>query len=266
MKLLPLSVHLSLLALTCNVVAAQADIVDQPEKTIEWPQKQRAAVSLSYDDALTSQLDNAIPALNQYHLRGSFYLTLASEVVPKRLQQWRSAAADGHELGNHTLYHPCSKSQPGTDWVKPYNNMDEKTREQMRDEVMLANSFLHAIDGESKRTFTPPCGHTQTRDGDYLSNVSDLFIAIKGAEENLPKDFSSIALPDGQSGDELIEWVKNEAADGGLVQIIFHGIGGDHLSVSDKAHRELLEFLSSNRDIYWTDTYRNIMTYVNQQP
>ncbi|WP_020209907.1 polysaccharide deacetylase family protein [Gilvimarinus chinensis] len=258
--------QLSFLTLTFSLASVQAETLHKPSKSIEWPQNQRAAVSLSYDDALNSQLDNAIPALNHYNLRGSFYLTLASEVIPNRLPLWRSAAADGHELGNHTLYHPCSKSQLGTDWVKPYNNMDERTREQMRDEVILANSFLHAIDGQSKRTFTPPCGHTQTSDGDYLNSVSDLFIAIKGAEENLPEGFSSFVLPHGQSGDELIEWVKNEAADGGLIQIIFHGIGGDHLSVSAQAHRELLEFLSNNRETYWTNTYRNIMTHVNQQP
>ena len=35
----------------------------------------RAAVSLAYDDALDSQLDNAIPALDRHGLRATFYLT-----------------------------------------------------------------------------------------------------------------------------------------------------------------------------------------------
>lgn len=245
------------LFLLCSCTLAQAQI--------QWPQNQQAAISLSYDDALNSQLDNAIPALNKHNLKGSFYLTLASEVVPKRLSEWRQAAAEGHELGNHTLFHPCSKSQPGTDWVKPYNDMDKRTREQMRAEVTLANSFLYAIDGETVRTFTPPCGHVQTANGNYLNEVKDLFIAIKGEEKQLTDGFSSIALPDGQSGKELINYVKKHAVNGGLIQIIFHGIGGDHLSVSDSAHRELLSFLDSNRDAYWTDTYRNIMTHVNEQ-
>ncbi|MDO3380983.1 polysaccharide deacetylase family protein [Gilvimarinus algae] len=235
--------------------------------TITWPNGQKAAVSLSYDDALNSQLDNAIPALEQHNLRGSFYLTLASDVVSARLGEWRTAAANGHELGNHTLYHPCSKSQPGTDWVLPFNDMDKRTRAQMRAEVMLANGYLLAIDGQQERTFTPPCGHTETSDGNYLPDVRDLFISIKGAETSLPKGFSSLALPDGQSGKELIDFVKREAKDGGLIQIIFHGIGGDHLAVSSEAHAELLTFLDANRDIYWTDTYRTIMRHVNaQQP
>src|SRR5438132_1155772 len=33
-----------------------------------WPSGKRAAVSLTYDDALTSQLDHALPALAGHHL------------------------------------------------------------------------------------------------------------------------------------------------------------------------------------------------------
>src|SRR5512138_1743299 len=66
-----------------------------------WPDGQRAAVSLAYDDSLPSQLDNAIPALDRHGLKGSFYLTLAADPVRDRLEDWRAAARNGHELGNH---------------------------------------------------------------------------------------------------------------------------------------------------------------------
>ncbi|MDZ7928319.1 MAG: hypothetical protein U5L46_15255 [Agrobacterium sp.] len=66
-------------------------------------------------------------------------------------------------------------------------------------------------------------------------------------------------------GAELIKHVKQAAKNGGVVNIIFHGIGGDHIAVSSTAHQELVEFLAANRDKYWTDTYLNIMTYVNNQ-
>ncbi|MDO3387966.1 polysaccharide deacetylase family protein [Gilvimarinus sp. SDUM040013] len=233
--------------------------------SIEWPNGEKAAVSLSYDDALSSQLDNAIPSLNKYNLKGSFYLMMASPVVGDRVDEWREAAKQGHELGNHTIYHACSKSQPGTDWVAPYNDIDQRTVEQMRDEITVASAFLKAIDGKNTRTFTPPCGHLETSNGNYVETVSDLFIAIKGSETDLPQGFSKIALPDGQSGQELIDFVKKSAKNGGLVQIIFHGIGGDHIAVSREAHESLLEFLHENRETYWTDTYLNIMTHLRQQ-
>lgn len=228
-----------------------------------WPKGQKAAVSLSYDDSLNSQLDYAVPALNANNIKASFYLMLSSPVVGERLEEWRAVAAQGHELGNHTIYHACSKTQPGTDWVLPYNDMDKRVVQQMRDEIVVSNAFLKAIDGKEVRTMAPPCGHTQTLDGDYIPAILGDFVAIKGAEKGYPNGFIAYALPDGQSGKELIDFVKTSAKGGGVVNIIFHGVGGDHLSVSASAHKELVEFLANNRETYWTDTYLNIMSHLN---
>lgn len=229
---------------------------------LAWPDGAKAAVSLSYDDTLDSQLDNALPVLNKHRIRATFYLKLASLALYARLDEWRAAAGQGHELGNHTIYHPCSASQPGMDWVLPYYNLDKYTVEQIREEIVTANIFLKAIDGRSERTFTAPCGHVNTSNGDYIPAISDLFVAIKGAENNLPPG-SGILLPSGVSGKELIAFVEGVAAKGSLAHVIFHGVGGDHMSVSKQAHGEFLRYLASNRDIYWTDTYLNIMKHVN---
>src|SRR5687768_4418779 len=82
-----------------------------------WPHGARAAVSLAYDDALDSQLDHALPALDRYGLKASFYLTLSNPAVAGRMEEWRAAARRGHELGNHSLFHQCARSKPGRDWV-----------------------------------------------------------------------------------------------------------------------------------------------------
>src|SRR3546814_7923192 len=71
-------------------------------------------LSLAYDDALDSQLDNAIPALDRHGFHASFYLPLAADTLRTRLDEWRAAAARGHELGNHTLFHQCSRSEEHT--------------------------------------------------------------------------------------------------------------------------------------------------------
>lgn len=228
-----------------------------------WPNGEKAAVSLSYDDTLNSQLDNALPVLNKHKIKASFYLLIASPVLYERLEEWRTAAAQGHELGNHSIYHPCSATQPGMEWVLPYQDLDKYTVEQMRAEVLTANTFLKAMDGRSERTLTPPCLHLMTSNGNYLPVVRELFVAIKGAENNPPG--SDYLLPAGTSGEELIAFVKKVAEKGGIANIIFHGIGGDHLSVSKEAHEQLIQYLAKNRGTYWTDTYLNIMKHVNTE-
>lgn len=230
---------------------------------IAWPGKAKVAVSLSYDDALNSQLDNAVPALTKYGIKASFYPILSSPVVAERMAEWRKLAAEGHELGNHTLFHSCAKSKPGRDWVPAYNDLDKKTVDQMRDELLTANAFLQALDGKTQRTLTPPCLDLEVADGNYVAALRDLFVGIKGAE-SIPGKYNAVLLPDGHSGKELIQFVKQAAKKGGLVQIIFHGIGGEHLSVSTEAHEELLTFLAENRDIYWTDTYIKIAAHLNK--
>lgn len=228
-----------------------------------WPGNAKVAVSLSYDDALASQLDNAIPALDKYGIKASFYPILSSPVLAARLDEWRKAALSGHELGNHTLFHPCSTSQPGRDWVLPHNNLDKYTLVRIQEEVNTANAFLKAIDGRTLRTYTPPCLDAQVADGNYLDAIAKDFVAIKTGE-NFPKGFSVLLMPDGHDGKALINYVKKNAKKAKLIHILFHGVGGDHLSVMPEAHEQLLKYLSDNRDIYWTDTYINIMTHLNK--
>jgi peptidoglycan/xylan/chitin deacetylase (PgdA/CDA1 family) len=235
------------------------------EETVQWPGNIRTAVSLSYDDALNSHLDHAAPALDKYGFRASFYLTLVAEPIRTRMDEWRGLARRGHELGNHTIYHACSGSLPGRDWVTEINDLDNRSLEEIVLEVVTANAVLQAIDGVTQRTFTPPCDDLIVEGENYLPLVEEHFVAVKGQDNGMAAGSTPLYIPAGESGQELIDYVRNNTRDGMLLNILFHGVGGDHLSVSKEAHEALLKFLSEHTDIYWTDTYINIMSYVNGQ-
>jgi peptidoglycan/xylan/chitin deacetylase (PgdA/CDA1 family) len=239
-------------------------------EAFKWPGGAGAAVSLSYDDALNSQLDTALPALNKHGLRATFYLTLASDTVARRLPEWRSAAAAGHELGNHTLFHPCSRTAaPGRDWVEAHRDLDHISVTQMRQEIVLANAFLQAIDGKTARTFTAPCTDLLAAGKPYLPAIRAEFVAIKSHDGGVAADMAALdpydvgtAGPSEVSGAALIEIVKQAAAQGTLASITFHGIGADYLSVSKDAHEALLAHLAAHPERYWVDSFVNIMSYV----
>lgn len=234
-----------------------------------WPEGRMAAVSLAYDDALDSQLDNAIPALDRRGLKASFYLQLSREPVSRRLGEWRAAASNGHELGNHTLFHQCSGSIAGHDWVEVPRDLDTTTAVQMRDQVLLANDMLYAIDGRHARTFTVPCGDAIAMGGNYVDLVKDAFVAIKFGDGAVTPDMTTldpaavtIEAPVDVTGAQLVSIVEDAARRGTMVNLTFHGIGGDYLAVSVAAHDELLTYLAAHRDVYWVDTFINIMTFV----
>lgn len=241
-------------------------------KNFKWPKGVKTAVSLAYDDALNSQLDNAIPALNKYQFKGSFYLALSSEVILNRMPEWRTAAAAGHELGNHTLFHQCSRTPPGREWVLPHRDLDNISVTQLKEQIMLANTMLHAIDGKTERTFTTPCGDLNAGGENYVNAIKSEFVAIKSLMGNsvtpnvsqLDPYAVSVLTPSDMTGKQLIDIVKAATKKGSMVNFTFHGIGGDHLSITKEAHDELLQYLAQNSDIYWVDTFINIMKYIKE--
>lgn len=257
------------------LLGSLATLAATPAATAEprfaWPAGAQAAVSLAYDDALDSQLDHAIPALDRAGLKGSFYLTLGGSAVARRLPEWRAAAARGHELGNHTLFHQCAGSLPGREWVPPDADLDKTTATQLAAQIRLGNAMLQAIDGRTERTFTAPCGDTRASGADYIRLVAPEFLAIKLGPGGVVPDMAKLDLhavpvdvPVGATGEQLIARVKEAAGAGTMVNLTFHGIGGDHLSVSTEAHEALLRYLAEHRDTYWTATFVEIARHVSE--
>ena len=60
----------------------------------------KCAVVLTYDDGLNIDLTNVIPALDSVGLKGTFYISDYFNGLNAQINKWRSAAAEGHELGN----------------------------------------------------------------------------------------------------------------------------------------------------------------------
>lgn len=237
-----------------------------------WPNGAKAAVNLAYDDSLNSQLDIAIPQLDKYGFKGSFYLRLDAPTLKNRLNEWRQAAANGHELGNHTIYHPCRGSKPNREWVIPYHDLDTYKLDEIHQEIDLANTLLHAIDGRTERTYTLPCGDTLADGKDYVAGIKDKFLGIKVVGGSVPDTMQAYDMgdtgvwaPSEQTADQLIDFVKQAKQKGTMANFTFHGIGGDYLTTSAEAHEALLAYLAKNKSDYWVATFADISRYVRQQ-
>lgn len=244
---------------------------DNSDYKFNWPNGAKAAVSLSYDDALASQLDNAIPALNHYGFKGSFYLTLSEKSVNERWEDWHAIAKQGHELGNHTINHACRASLPNRQWVDKNNNLDNKTMAQITKEIIEANQLLTAIDGQKIRTFTLPCTDNIVEGRDLLPEIAPYFVGIKSHIGVIPASMkyfnpmnAPVIAPSRVTGQALIALVKQAAKNNSIASFTFHGIGADHLAISTEAHQQLLDYLAINKGIYWVDTFRNISLHITQ--
>lgn len=222
-----------------------------------WNSKQ-CAVVLTYDDGLNVHLDYVVKALDSLNLKGTFYLTAGAPGSKNRIPDWKRAAQKGHELGNHTLFHPCLGNQPGREWVSPEYDLSTYSLKRMLDELRMTNAFLQSIDGKIKRTFAYPCGDMMVRDTSYVEAIKSDFVAARGVVGKIIQP-SSIAKFDvnaygmhNNNSEEMIAIVKQAMAEKGLVVFIFHGVGGEHgINVSRKEHSELLGFLKQNEKDIW---------------
>ena len=118
-----------------------------------WHHK-KCAVVLTYDDGLDVDIDNVVPALDSLGLKATFYVSNYSGTVDARPDGWRAIAAKGHELGNHTYYHPCLGNLPGRDFVTPEDDLNNYTVLDVDKEIHVMSTLLKALDGRDARTLS----------------------------------------------------------------------------------------------------------------
>lgn len=239
----------------------------------DWPEQTRAVVVLTYDDAAPSQLDNAVPALEAAGLRGTFFL---SGFKPADVPRWRAVAAAGHELGNHTIFHPCSAASFPAD---PRFTSEAYTPASMLKEIEQQNTLLTALDGRDRHGMATPCGQSLAGGVDYLEalRAANLVTYVRGVfagPAELAADVSTMdpmhvparGFDENVTGAELIAHAEQALAGGGMAVFLFHGVGGDHLQVSLEAHAELVAWLAAHRDEVWTTTLQEAMDWAKAHP
>ena len=217
----------------------------------------KCAVVLTYDDAINQHLDNAIPLLDSLKLKATFYITAFSSSIQTRMNEWKKLPLRGHELGNHTLYHPCIGGK-GREWVRPEYDMNNYTVQRMIDETRMTNLFLYALDGKTKRTFAFTCGDMKIGDSSFINGMKNDFVAARAVRAQMHKideiDLLNVDcyMVNGETGGQMIEWAKKAMETNSLLVILFHGVGGGNaLNVSLPAHREFLKYLKKNEKDIW---------------
>jgi peptidoglycan/xylan/chitin deacetylase (PgdA/CDA1 family) len=230
----------------------------------------KCAVVVTYDDAINEHLDNAIPVLDSLGLKATFYLIAFSTSMQTRLNEWKKLAANGHELGNHTLFHPCVGGT-NRSWVRPEYDMNNYSFQRMIDETRMTNLFLQALDGKTKRTFAFTCGDMKIGNISFIDSMKKDFVAARAVRAQMRKlnevDLYNVDcyMVNGETGAQMIEWAKKAMETNSLLVILFHGVGGGNsLNVSLAAHREFLEFLKKNEKDIWTTPMIEAAEYIKQ--
>ncbi|MBM3402730.1 MAG: polysaccharide deacetylase, partial [Bacteroidetes bacterium] len=202
----------------------------QAESTFLWPEGKKIALSLSFDDARASQVDAGTALLDQYGVKGTFYVV--PNVVKQRLEGWKKAVAGGHEIGNHSFNHPCTGNFP---WTRQ-KAIENYTLKQMRNELILANMDIQELLGVEAEVFAYPCGQTYIGRGantkSYVPVVSKLFLSGRGWLDEGPNapQFCDLAQltgmeMDGKDFEQILPLIENAKKSGAWLVLAGHEMG-----------------------------------------
>ena len=243
----------------------------------QFPQNRKIAVSLTFDDGMLSQREIAIPALEQRGLRGTFYLNPRGSDDPdapdhwrKVLAMWQGAHEYGHEIGNHTLNHPCSLNIQASFLRK---NTKDMSLDDMAEEMDIAQERLQqAFPDLGETSFAYPCYESDVGHGihrlSYVPLAARRFSAARARGEmaNQPGfcDLHHLSSwnVEGMSGDVMIALIEEKVPVGHWGIFTFHGIDEGRLSVKTSDFVQLLDYLADREDDIWTETVTEVAILV----
>jgi peptidoglycan/xylan/chitin deacetylase (PgdA/CDA1 family) len=235
-----------------------------------FPDNRRAAISLTYDDAIAQHLDLVMPQLESYKLRGTFYVPTRTESTwIDRSNDWKIAAHRGrHEIANHTQYHPCPKQ--GNDWVKPNFSLEAYSLSRIEQEIIDASKDIAAVIGEQgpiSFAYTCAADWVGPQRTSYRPIVARLFPAARGGGERKlidPRDCDlnfvpAWAMMETTQLADVFAFIDEIIKQGKWAVLCFHGVGGGHsINVSANFHLDLLDHIAARSDRLWCDTFINV--------
>jgi sialate O-acetylesterase len=259
LSLFAILVAASSIAAFCPELAA----TDSKSTSAFFPNGAVCAVSLSYDDSVPIHHQRVAPLLHAHGLHGTFYLSIHNLEGP---EEWKKVAAQGHELGNHSLFHPCRREPPGNyAWLAEDYDLANYSPKRFRDELSVANKFIDLLDGGRPRTYGNNCTHLTIGRGDKLEPMDpildDLFVAARGAITSQPVDPANPVFTrlghyngDGKTFAQLRAEIEAARARGAWIIYMFHGVGKEthNLYIAEVEHRKLVEWLDQERATIWT--------------
>jgi peptidoglycan/xylan/chitin deacetylase (PgdA/CDA1 family) len=202
----------------------------------------------------------AIPLLDRYGVQASFYLN-PGDNYREQLVPWRAVAAAGHEIGNHSISHPCSKnfafiSQGGG------RALEEMTLDDIEADIVEAGRRIQEVIPEvgpnsyAYTCYQPFVGRGLTRQS-YVPVVARHCVAGRGLGE-VPNDPNHCdlwylwSMPcERMNGAQLVGCAERAPGQGRWSILTFHGINEGHLAVADNDLEELCSHLARSRERIW---------------
>jgi len=208
-----------------------------------WPDGKVAAVALTFDDCVRSQLDFAVPELEKHGYRGTFFVLAQWLDLPATAEgsaeRWRAAFQRGHEIGCHSYSHAHMMLQD-----------EAGLRRQLADAKRVIEHWIGAGRCE---LFRMPWGESN---GQVERQVRELFplnrVDLKQGDKLI------CTVP--RNAEQVIREIDRTVADRGVYLPIWHGIGADFMKMTLPDFQRVLDYLDQHTNV-WVATQGEITKY-----
>ncbi|MEP6594746.1 MAG: polysaccharide deacetylase family protein [Ginsengibacter sp.] len=248
-----------------TVVVAQKDSALFP-----WPQGKRAAVSLTFDDARESQVIVGTHLLDQYGIKATFFVVPSA--MEKQLDGWKKAVAAGHEIGNHSLTHPCTGNFT---WSRT-NALEDYTLEQMKNQLVDCNKRIQELLHVKAVVFAYPCGQKFVGKGintkSYVPLVAEMFLAGRGWLDEAANDpsYDNFAQltgveSDGKDFEQVLPLLEEAKSTGKWLVLAGHEMGDSGTQTTRLAMlKKLIEYTQNPSNGIWIEPMGTVAKYIKE--
>jgi len=240
------------------------------DTSFSWPEGKRMAISLTFDDARYSQVDTGTAVLDKYDVKATFYVIPGT--VAERLEGWKQAVASGHEIGNHSLVHPCTGNFA---WSRE-KALETYTLEDMRTELIIANRRVDSMLGVRPTQFAYPCGQTFVGRGrelqSYIPLIAELFESGRGWLDEGPNDPGFCDMSqllgmemDGKEFEQLLPVIEQAREQGAWLVLAGHEMGTSGRQTT-RLHmlEDLIQYAQDPAHGIWLTTVGEVTEYVKE--
>ncbi|NWF51331.1 MAG: polysaccharide deacetylase family protein [Ignavibacteriaceae bacterium] len=257
-----------------------------------WPDDRKAAFSFTFDDGLLSQSTNAKQILEQFGFRGSFYFVTSTltEQLPGvwRYGSWNEftqMAANGHEVGSHTVTHLNLTNIPAGDTLTEGTILYElyRSAKKIQEKIPFEKAFSIAypftahnqlVDSLSAKFYLSGRGGGNNFNNSSLTGLDYFKLKCKENYFNLPRNspeddldelndfiaYTQSAIDQGKWAMLLAHEVVPFSEIGGIINSTWYPMSNEWLT----ALCQWLYSKSSANEI-WVETTANVTKYIRQR-
>lgn len=220
-----------------------------------WKNFSQSAITHTWDDNTAKQLNTALPIYDEFGFKATFFIV---NIWNPDWSGFKNASQNGHEIASHTLNHISFANQSSSEIFTEMNDSQNLINEKMGNKNCLTIAYPFCVTENynlAKKFFIA----ARICDGKIVPKIPLDFMNISsfvcGTESNnkTATNFNAIA--------------DKAVSENGWAVYLFHGIDNDggYSPIESSELRIHLQYLNSNKNNFWVDTFVNVTKYIKER-